>query len=44
MFEDGSYLQYDVLSLNIGTKTKLWKTIKGVWEYSFCTRPIKEMF
>ena len=42
-FEDGTYIAYDVLALNIGSRTKGTYTIKGVWEHSLTTRPINDL-
>lgn len=43
LFEDGSTLSYDVLALNVGSKTRGAFTIPGVWEHSLTTRPINEL-
>jgi NADH dehydrogenase FAD-containing subunit len=41
--EDGSTLDYDVLSVNVGSKTRGTKTVPGIWEHSLTTRPINEL-
>jgi NADH dehydrogenase FAD-containing subunit len=43
LFEDGSTLQYDVLALNVGSKTRGAQSVEGVWEHSLTTRPINEL-
>ena len=43
---DGTFLDYDVLALNLGSKTKGTtgvNTIEGVWEHSLTTRPINDL-
>ena len=41
--EDGSVIDYDVLVLNVGSKTKDTINVKGVWEHALTTRPINDM-
>ena len=43
LFEDDSELEYDVLGLNVGSKTRGAKKVPGVWEYSLTTRPINDL-
>ncbi len=43
LMEDGSEVHYDVLSVNVGSKTRGTKTIEGIWEHSLTTRPINEL-
>lgn len=43
ILEDGSELEYDVLALNVGSKTKDTNNVKGVWEHSLTTRPINDL-
>jgi NADH dehydrogenase FAD-containing subunit len=43
IFEDDTELVYDVLSLNVGSKTRGATTVPGVWDYSLTTRPINEL-
>lgn len=42
-FEGGGSIDYDVLALNIGSKTKDTNQAKGVWEHSLTTRPINDL-
>ena len=42
-FEDGTMLEYDVIALNVGSRTRGSHTVKGVWENSLTTRPINEL-
>ena len=42
-FEDGSTIDYDVLALNVGSKTRGANETTGVWEHSLTTRPINEL-
>ena len=37
-FEDGTFLDYDVLALNIGSRDA--QEVSGVYEYSMTTEPI----
>ncbi len=37
---DGSALEYDILVVNVGSKTRSTDTVKGIWEHSLSTRPI----
>lgn len=41
--DDGKVLEYDVLSLNIGSRTKDANNVKGVNEFALTTRPINYM-
>ena len=41
--EDGSSVEYDVLALNVGSKTRGANNIPGVWEHSLTTRPINHL-
>lgn len=43
IMEDGTTLDYDVLSVNVGSKTRGTKTVPGIWEHSLTTRPINEL-
>ena len=43
IFEDGTELEYDVLSLNVGSRTRGATTVPGVWENSLTTRPINDL-
>mmetsp|Transcript_38648 Transcript_38648/g.27990 ORF Transcript_38648/g.27990 Transcript_38648/m.27990 type:complete len:178 (-) Transcript_38648:958-1491(-) len=43
VMEDGSELGYDVLVLNVGSKTRGAKEVQGVWEHSLTTRPINDL-
>jgi NADH dehydrogenase FAD-containing subunit len=36
-------MDYDVLVVNIGSKTKGTEDIKGVYDHSLTTRPINEL-
>ena len=38
--EDGSIVEYDLLVINIGSRTKGTFDIEGVWDHSITTRPI----
>lgn len=42
-FDDGDTLDYDVLCLNVGSKTKDGHLVPGVYEHSLSTRPINEL-
>ena len=42
-FEDSTTLPYDILALNIGSKTRGAEDVPGVWEHSLSTRPINEL-
>ena len=37
---DGSHIEYDVLVVNVGSRTKSTDSVKGIWEHSLSTRPI----
>lgn len=41
--EDGSIVDYDILALNIGSKTRGTFETTGVWEHSLTTRPINHL-
>ena len=41
--EDGSKMEYDVLVVNVGSKTRGTEEVKGVYEHSLTTRPINEL-
>lgn len=41
--DNGDKLAYDVLALNIGSKTKDTLGVKGVWENAMTTRPINDL-
>lgn len=43
LFEDDTELEYDVLALNVGSKTRGAASTPGVWEHSLTTRPINEL-
>jgi selenide,water dikinase len=43
IFEDDTELEYDVLALNVGSRTRGATTIPGVWDNSLTTRPINEL-
>lgn len=46
ILSDDSIVEYDILALNLGSKTKGTTgkhTVEGVWEYSLTTRPINEL-
>lgn len=38
--EDGQLVEYDLLSLNVGSRTRGTFTVKGVWDNALTTRPI----
>ena len=40
---DGSFVDYDVLALNVGSKTLGAAAVSGVWEHSLTTRPINHL-
>ena len=40
---DGSIVEYDILGINVGSKTKGTMGIPGVYEYSLTTRPIDDL-
>lgn len=42
-FEGGGSIDYDVLSINVGSKTKDTDTAKGAWEHGLTTRPINDL-
>jgi selenide,water dikinase len=41
--ENGETLAYDILAVNVGSKTKDTGGVKGAWEHSLTTRPINEL-
>ena len=41
--EDGTFIDYDILALNVGSKTRGTQETTGVWEHSMTTRPINEL-
>jgi len=41
--KNGDALDYDVLAVNVGSKTKDTGNIKGVWEHALTTRPINDL-
>lgn len=41
--ENGEKVNYDVLALNVGSKTKDTMDVKGVWEHALTTRPINDL-
>lgn len=41
-FEDGSKLEYDILAVNVGSKT-FEGGVKGIWEHAMTTRPINQL-
>jgi NADH dehydrogenase FAD-containing subunit len=43
IFEDDSFLEYDILAVNVGSRTRGAMDVKGVWENSLTTRPINEL-
>lgn len=42
-FEDGSTLEYDLLALNVGSRTRGANDVEGVWTNSLTTRPINDL-
>lgn len=43
LLANGEEVDYDVLAINVGSRTKGAKEVKGVWENSLTTRPINEL-
>lgn len=43
VLEDGSEVEYDVLAVNVGSRTRGANTTEGVWEHTLTTRPINEL-
>mmetsp|Transcript_12866 Transcript_12866/g.15286 ORF Transcript_12866/g.15286 Transcript_12866/m.15286 type:complete len:119 (-) Transcript_12866:964-1320(-) len=41
--EDGRMVDYDILALNVGSKTRGANETTGVWEHSLTTRPINDL-
>lgn len=42
-FEGGGEMDYDVLGVNVGSRTRGANDVKGVWDYSLTTRPINDL-
>ena len=42
-FADGGSIDYDILCVNVGSKTRDTERVPGVWEYSLPTRPINNL-
>lgn len=40
---DGSWVEYDVLVINVGSRTRHTQKVPGVWEHSLTTRPINDL-
>lgn len=43
LLKDGTYIDYDVLVVNVGSRTQGSFSIPGVWDHSLTTRPINDM-
>lgn len=43
ILDDDSEVPYDILVLNVGSRTRGADGLKGVWDYSLTTRPINEL-
>mgnify|MGYP001580299268 CR=1 FL=1 len=43
VLDDGTTMNYDVLAVNVGSRTKGASSLPGVWEHSLTTRPINEL-
>jgi len=41
--ENGETLDYDVLAINVGSKTRDTNQVKGVWDHALTTRPINDL-
>jgi len=41
--ENGETVDYDVLAVNVGSKTRDTLDVKGVWENGLTTRPINDL-
>ena len=41
--EDGSSLDYDLLVVNVGSRTRDANKVEGIWEHSLPTRPINDL-
>jgi NADH dehydrogenase FAD-containing subunit len=41
--ENGETIDYDVLAVNVGSKTKDTGNVKGVWDHALTTRPINDL-
>ena len=42
-FEDGEDMSYDVLGVNVGSRTRGANDVPGVWQNSLTTRPINDL-
>lgn len=42
-FEDGDSMPYDVLGVNVGSRTRGANDVQGVWDHSLTTRPINDL-
>ena len=42
ILEDGQTVPYDVLALNVGSRTKE-NNVKGIWDFALTTRPINDL-
>ena len=40
VLEDGSEISYDLLAVNVGSRTRGSSKVEGIWEHSLTTRPI----
>ena len=40
---NGEKLEYDILAVNVGSKTRDSKSVTGVWEHALTTRPINDL-
>lgn len=43
ILEDDTTVEYDVLAINVGSRTRGAEQTPGVWEHSLTTRPINEL-
>ena len=43
ILENGDTVEYDLLAVNVGSKTKDTGGVKGVWEHGLTTRPINDL-
>lgn len=41
--KNGQTVEYDVLVVNVGSKTKAGDSVPGVWDHSLTTRPINDL-
>ena len=39
----GAEVPYDVLVLNVGSRTRDANAVKGIWEHGLTTRPINDL-